>query len=135
MAVRRENLPTGDWGAGVRRLRELRGAAWWTLLAALAAVYFAAAKLGLSLAFAAEQVSPVWPPTGLALAATLLLGYRVPTRPAPSRWRPPPGSPSATPSRRSPALGCCAAGASAPRSTASKTCCGWACSRPRRAPR
>jgi PAS domain S-box-containing protein len=44
---------------------------------ALATVYFAAAKLGLSLAFVAEQVSAVWPPTGIALAAVLLLGYRV----------------------------------------------------------
>jgi PAS domain S-box-containing protein len=43
----------------------------------LTAIYFAAAKLGLSLAFAAEQVSPVWPPTGIALAAVLLFGYRV----------------------------------------------------------
>jgi PAS domain S-box-containing protein len=29
------------------------------------------------MAFVAEQVSPVWPPTGIALAAVLLLGYRV----------------------------------------------------------
>jgi PAS domain S-box-containing protein len=43
---------------------------------ALAAAYVGAAKLGLGLAFAAEQVSAVWPPTGIALAAVLLLGYR-----------------------------------------------------------
>ncbi len=43
----------------------------------LAALYFAAAKLGLSMAFVAEQVTAVWPPTGIALAAVLLLGYRV----------------------------------------------------------
>ena len=41
-----------------------------------AATYFAAAKLGLSVASIAEQVTLVWPPTGLALAAVLLLGYR-----------------------------------------------------------
>jgi PAS domain S-box-containing protein len=46
-------------------------------LLALAAVYFAAAKLGLALAFQAEQVTAVWPPTGIALAAVLLFGYRV----------------------------------------------------------
>jgi signal transduction histidine kinase/integral membrane sensor domain MASE1/ActR/RegA family two-component response regulator len=47
-------------------------------LLALAAVYFGAAKLGLSLAVGrAEQVSAVWPPTGIALAAVLLFGYRV----------------------------------------------------------
>jgi integral membrane sensor domain MASE1 len=44
---------------------------------ALAAVYIAAAKLGLTMAFVAAQVSPVWPPTGIAIAAVLLLGYRV----------------------------------------------------------
>src|SRR5262245_6259966 len=44
---------------------------------ALAVVYFAAAKLGLRLAFAADQVSPVWPPTGIALAAVVLLGPRI----------------------------------------------------------
>ena len=43
----------------------------------LAAVYFAAGKFGLSLASAHTNVSPVWPPTGIALAAILILGYRV----------------------------------------------------------
>src|SRR5262249_3951619 len=46
-------------------------------LLAVVGVYFSSAKLGLSLAFVAEQVSAVWPPTGIALAAVLLLGYRV----------------------------------------------------------
>src|SRR5262245_42503538 len=43
---------------------------------ALAGVYFGAAKLGLSLAFVAEQVTVVWPPTGIALFAILLFGPR-----------------------------------------------------------
>src|SRR5688572_24653252 len=43
----------------------------------LTAVYFAAAKFGLSLASVHTNVSPVWPPTGIALAAILILGYRV----------------------------------------------------------
>ena len=47
----------------------------WVL--AVAAVYFAAAKLGLSLAFLHVSVSPVWPPTGIAIAAVLWLGYRI----------------------------------------------------------
>jgi signal transduction histidine kinase len=42
----------------------------------VAAAYLAAAKLGLALAFQAAQVSAVWPPTGLALAAVLRLGRR-----------------------------------------------------------
>lgn len=42
-----------------------------------AAVYFGAARLGLSLAFLHASVSPVWPPTGIAIAAVLWLGYRI----------------------------------------------------------
>jgi integral membrane sensor domain MASE1 len=42
----------------------------------VAGIYFISAKLGLSLAFVAEQVSAVWPPTGIALAVILLLGYQ-----------------------------------------------------------
>src|SRR5438105_14463752 len=55
------------------------GAAWryWLVVAILAAVYFATAKLGLKLALVAEQVTPVWPPTGIALAALLLFGRRL----------------------------------------------------------
>src|SRR2546430_7292068 len=44
---------------------------------AVAAIYFAAAKFGLSLAFLNASVSPVWPPTGIAIAALLILGYRM----------------------------------------------------------
>jgi diguanylate cyclase (GGDEF)-like protein/PAS domain S-box-containing protein len=43
----------------------------------LTALYFVAGKLGLRLAFMNASVSAVWPPTGIALAALLLLGYRV----------------------------------------------------------
>jgi signal transduction histidine kinase/integral membrane sensor domain MASE1/CheY-like chemotaxis protein len=46
-------------------------------LTGVAVVYFLAAKLGLSLAFINASVSPVWPPTGVAIAAVLLLGYRI----------------------------------------------------------
>jgi signal transduction histidine kinase/CheY-like chemotaxis protein len=42
--------------------------------AALAVAYAAAAQLGLSLAFTVRQVSPVWPPTGIAIAVLLRLG-------------------------------------------------------------
>ena len=41
------------------------------------AVYFAAARLGLSLAFLNANVSPIWPPTGVAIAAVLILGFRI----------------------------------------------------------
>jgi PAS domain S-box-containing protein len=46
------------------------------VIATTAAVYVSAAEIGLSLASLAVQVSPVWPPTGIALAATVLLGAR-----------------------------------------------------------
>jgi integral membrane sensor domain MASE1 len=45
------------------------------LLVALA--YAGAAELGFTLAFATKQVTAVWPPTGIALAALLLWGNRV----------------------------------------------------------
>jgi len=41
------------------------------------AVYVASAKMGLTLAFVAEQVTVVWPATGIALCAVLLFGYRI----------------------------------------------------------
>jgi diguanylate cyclase (GGDEF)-like protein len=47
------------------------------LLLALAGVYFVAGKLGLRLAFVNPSATPVWPPTGIALAAFLLFGYDV----------------------------------------------------------
>jgi PAS domain S-box-containing protein len=42
----------------------------------LAVLYFTAAKLGLTFASSHPNVSPVWPPSGIAIAALLLLGYR-----------------------------------------------------------
>ena len=49
---------------------------WQALL--LAIVYHLAARLGLSMAYIQSNTSPVWPPTGIALAALLLFGL--------SRW-------------------------------------------------
>ncbi|HVR39901.1 MAG TPA: MASE1 domain-containing protein [Thermoanaerobaculia bacterium] len=46
------------------------------LVLGVAILYVACAKLGLALAFRAAQVTSVWPPTGFALAAVLLLGWR-----------------------------------------------------------
>src|ERR1044071_3698263 len=43
----------------------------------IAIVYFAAAELGLSLASIHENVTPVWPPTGIAIASLLIFGVRV----------------------------------------------------------
>src|SRR5262245_21638162 len=49
---------------------------WAGQLLFLAAVYFAAAKLGLQLAIVHASATAVWPPTGIALAGLLILGYR-----------------------------------------------------------
>src|SRR5215213_1477761 len=43
----------------------------------VAIVYFAGAELGLSLATLHQNVTPVWPPTGIAIAALLIFGVRV----------------------------------------------------------
>src|SRR5262245_3535928 len=47
------------------------------VMLALAAVYFVAGKLGLRLAFVHQSATAVWPPTGIGLAAFLILGYRL----------------------------------------------------------
>src|SRR5882762_8067114 len=43
----------------------------------LAALYFVSGKLALHLAFLQPSATPVWPCTGIALAALLLFGYRL----------------------------------------------------------
>jgi signal transduction histidine kinase len=49
----------------------------WLLVLVIAAAYVITGKLGFTLAFVVEQVTAVWPPTGISLAALLLLGLRV----------------------------------------------------------
>jgi len=46
-------------------------------VAVVTAVYFGGAKLGLNLAVGHGVITPVWPPTGIAIAALLLLGPRM----------------------------------------------------------
>src|SRR5262249_47286668 len=59
--------PPGPMRAGFSRLIRPLG---------IAAGYLLAAKLGLTMAFLAEQVTVVWPPAGIALAAVLIFGAR-----------------------------------------------------------
>src|SRR5678815_4316522 len=61
-------LPSTDGAMTSQRGRRL------LLLTVLAIAYVAAGRLGLLLAFVNESTSPVWPPTGLAIAALLLIG-------------------------------------------------------------
>src|SRR2546423_14205953 len=46
-------------------------------IAAVAVAYYAAARVGLLAAVAKSVVSSAWPPSGVALAALLLLGLRL----------------------------------------------------------
>ena len=46
-------------------------------LIAVAAVYYVAAQLGLQLALVDNDVTPLWPPTGVAVVALLACGYRI----------------------------------------------------------
>lgn len=48
----------------------------WLAFAALVIVYVLAGKLGLRFAFVLVSATPLWPPTGIALAALVLGGYR-----------------------------------------------------------
>jgi PAS domain S-box-containing protein len=52
------------------------GPTQWVALAALAIAYVVAGKLGLLFASVHASATAVWPPTGIALAALLLLGRR-----------------------------------------------------------
>ena len=79
---------TVPWGVGTavavydrlskRSTRRAVGVRARSLLAfaVVAGAYVGAAKLGLELSVAHGVISPVWPPTGIALAALLLLGPR-----------------------------------------------------------
>jgi len=60
----------------MRGWRSFRGK-WATEVIIVAVLYCGAASLSLRLAFEKTNASPVWPPSGIALVAVLLLGYRV----------------------------------------------------------
>jgi integral membrane sensor domain MASE1 len=53
-----------------------RGISYAGGLVAIGGIYFALAKAGLALASIHPSATPIWPPTGVALAAALLWGYR-----------------------------------------------------------
>ena len=59
------------------RLASRRLFRWLVETSALALAYFLAARAGLILALENTNASPVWPASGIALAALLILGYRV----------------------------------------------------------
>ena len=55
---------------------EIRRFSKLPVIGTVGVVYFLVAKLSLHLAFVHASASPVWPPTGIAIAAILLFGYR-----------------------------------------------------------
>jgi len=64
--------------ADAMRLRPRSSLVSWAIEVLIVAIlYYGAARLGLTLAFESTNASPVWPPSGIALVAALLLGYRV----------------------------------------------------------
>ena len=72
--------PTEEYGAMASTSDPLlppRPARRLLVLAGLAAAYFVAGKLALQLGFVHPSATAVWPPTGITLAAFLILGYDV----------------------------------------------------------
>ena len=62
------NVRSGDPRRPLEYVVELTG---------IAIIYVGLAKLSLALASIHPSATPIWPPTGYALGAVLLLGYRV----------------------------------------------------------
>lgn len=54
-----------------------RAALYLAKIVAIAVVYHLMARVGLSMAYVQINTSPVWPPTGIAVASLILLGYGV----------------------------------------------------------
>src|ERR1700740_985825 len=50
---------------------------WLIEVIATAIIYYGAARLSLLLAFQNTNASPVWPPSGIAFAMILIVGYRI----------------------------------------------------------
>ena len=88
--IRRAGVPASTWikrrGAGrvaladesvTQRTAASRAGTLAVRVVLLAAAYFAAAKLSLLLAIPPGYATAVWPPSGIALAAILLLGVEV----------------------------------------------------------
>jgi signal transduction histidine kinase/CheY-like chemotaxis protein len=70
-------LPWGRSRADGTNGRSSEPARLGMVIVALAVLYFAAGKLGLGFASVHSSASAVWPPTGIALGAFLIFGYRV----------------------------------------------------------
>ena len=72
----RRGPATDTFGLRIEAMLSRKAVAFWRLVP-LTIAYFFAGKFGLSLAFVNASASAVWPPTGIAFAAFLVLGHRV----------------------------------------------------------
>jgi PAS domain S-box-containing protein len=72
-----------DASALLRTRRALTAQPWWprvepfAVASGVAITYFIGATVGLELAFANRNVTAIWPPTGIAVAALLIFGPRI----------------------------------------------------------
>jgi len=75
------SVTTKSLGSGETRSNSERGTLSWSDYASkallAAGLYFLAGRLGLSIPFTSGNISPVWPASGIAMAAILLWGYRI----------------------------------------------------------
>ena len=76
-AVERARAAPPDAGQAAGRLLSSSLGRYALELVGIGLAYFVCAKLGLALASINPSATPIWPPTGLALAAVMLWGYRV----------------------------------------------------------
>jgi hypothetical protein len=75
MARHREAAPS-RLSSGWESRSDLRKHRYWLGLAVVTGAYVASAKFGINLSVAHGVITPVWAPTGIALAALLLIGPR-----------------------------------------------------------
>src|SRR5438132_2373239 len=71
MSTRNSEVGTKGQDRGVSLIRTL------LQLAVVALAYWLAARVSLQLALVHGQVTPIWPPTGIALVAVLIFGRRI----------------------------------------------------------
>jgi serine phosphatase RsbU (regulator of sigma subunit) len=62
---------------GKRPVQTHRAAQYLVELVLVFVAYFLGGTVGLAIPFTTGNVSPVWPPSGIALAAMLMVGYRI----------------------------------------------------------
>jgi phosphoserine phosphatase RsbU/P len=66
-----------DVASNISRLDTRHRARYLLEFGLVVIAYFLAGRIGLAVPFTSGNVSPFWPPAGIALAATLLVGYRI----------------------------------------------------------